>query len=217
MNTFEWEERIEKESYTLDQYLKKSPPVLSQELKQKYTKSLEEYKKALKEAEMIMKVSLFGNSSLKSLAENIKRVIYKIEDYLYLYKNWKPATSAATPAQAPPAPPAPAAPAAPAPTTPADTNPIVPPPVTPTDTSTQVGGNTNTQVGGNTNTQVGGNTNTQAGGNTYTQAGQNHLTPTTPVTDNEGEPKTGFFTPTNILLVLLVVGGGIFFMTRKGK
>ena len=201
MNTFEWEERIEKESYTLDQYLKKSPPVLSQELKQKYTKSLEEYKKALKEAEMIMKVSLFGNSSLKSLAENIKRVIYKIEDYLYLYKNWKPATSAATPAQAPPAPPAPAAPAAPAPTTPADTNPIVPPPVTPTDTSTQVGGNTNTQ----------------AGGNTYTQAGQNHLTPTTPVTDNEGEPKTGFFTPTNILLVLLVVGGGIFFMTRKGK
>ena len=101
MNTFEWEERIEKESYTLDQYLKKSPPVLSQELKQKYTKSLEEYKKALKEAEMIMKVSLFGNSSLKSLAENIKRVIYKIEDYLYLYKNWKPATSAATPAPAP--------------------------------------------------------------------------------------------------------------------
>ena len=124
MNTFEWEERIEKESYTLDQYLKKSPPVLSQELKQKYTKSLEEYKKALKEAEMIMKVSLFGNSSLKSLAENIKRVIYKIEDYLYLYKNWKPTPPAApAPAKSPVAPPA--------------TKPIVPAPVTPPATNNE--------------------------------------------------------------------------------
>ena len=137
MNTFEWEERIEKESYTLDQYLKKSPPVLSQELKQKYTKSLEEYKKALKEAEMIMQVSLFGNSSLKSLAENIKRVIYKIEDYLYLYKNWKPTPPAApAPAKSPVAPPA-TKPIVPAPVAPPATKPIVPAPVTPPTTNNE--------------------------------------------------------------------------------
>ena len=137
MNTFEWEERIEKESYTLDQYLKKSPPVLSQELKQKYTKSLEEYKKALKEAEMIMKVSLFGNSSLKSLAENIKRVIYKIEDYLYLYKNWKPTPPAApAPAKSPVGPPA-TKPIVPAPVARPATKPIVPAPVTPPTTNNE--------------------------------------------------------------------------------
>lgn len=208
MNTFEWKKRTEEESYTLDQYLKKSPPVLSEELKQKYTKSLEEYKKALRETEIEIRVSLFGNSSLKSLAKDIERLINKIKDYLYLYENWKPTPPAPATPPAPPAPPA--SPASPAPTTPADTNPIVPPPVTPTDTSTQVGGNTNTQAGGNTYTQTGT-------GSTNTQVGQNHLAPTTPTTDNEGEPKGGFFTPTNILLMLLVVGGGIFFMTRKGK
>jgi len=206
MNTFEWRKRTEEESYTLDQYLKKSPPVLSEELKQKYTKSLEEYKKALRETEIEISISPFGNSSLKSLAKDIERLIDKIKDYLYLYKNWKP-----TPPAAPATPPAtPAPPASPAPTPPVDTNPIVPPAVTPTDTSTQVGGNTNTQAGGNTYTQTGT-------GSTNTQVGQNHLAPTIPTTDNEGEPKTGFFTPTNILLMLLVVGGGIFFMTRKGK
>jgi len=205
MNTFELKKRTEEESYTLDQYLKKSPPVLSEELKQKYTKSLEEYKKALRETEIEIRISPFGNSSLKSLAKDIERLINKIKDYLYLYENWKPTPP--VPAT-PPAPPA--FPASPAPTTPADTNPIVPPPVTPTDTSTQVGGNTNTQAGGNTYTQTGA-------GSTNTQVGQNHLAPTIPTTDNEGEPKTGFFTPTNILLMLLVVGGGIFFMTRKGK
>lgn len=204
MNRSEWERKVIDESYKLDQYLKKSPPVLSEELKQTYTKLLDECEKALRETEIEIRVSLFGNSSLKSLAKDIEKLILKIKDYLYLYRTWKPATSAATPAPATPAP------ATPAPTTPADTNPIVPPPVTPTDTSTQVGGNTNTQAGGNTYTQTGT-------GSTNTQVGQNHLAPTTPTTDNEGEPKGGFFTPTNILLMLLVVGGGIFFMTRKGK
>lgn len=205
MNRSEWERKVIDESYKLDQYLKKSPPVLSEELKQTYTKLLDECEKALRRFEIEIRVNPFGGDSfLKSLCKDIEKLILKIKDYLYLYRTWKPATSAATPAPATPAP------ASPAPTTPADTNPIVPPPVTPTDTSTQVGGNTNTQAGGNTYTQTGT-------GSTNTQVGQNHLAPTTPTTDNEGEPKGGFFTPTNILLMLLVVGGGIFFMTRKGK
>ena len=196
MNRSEWERKVIDESYKLDQYLKKSPPVLSEELKQTYTKLLDECEKALRRFENEIRIHPFGGDSfLKSLCKDIERLILKIKDYLYLYRTWKPATSAATPAPATPAP------ATPAPTTPADTNPIIPPPVTPADTNTQVGGNTNTQSGGSTNTQ----------------AGQSHLAPTTPSVNNEEEPKTGFFTPTNILLVLLVVGGGIFFMTRKGK
>lgn len=196
MNRSEWERKVIDESYKLDQYLKKSPPVLSEELKQTYTKLLDECEKALRRFEIEISAHPFGgNSFLKSLCEGIEKLILKIKDYLYLYRTWKPATSAATPAPATPAP------ATPAPTTPADTNPIIPPPVTPADTNTQVGGNTNTQSGGSTNTQ----------------AGQSHLAPTTPSVNNEEEPKGGFFTPTNIFLMLLVVGGGIFFMTRKGK
>ena len=191
MNRSEWERKVIDESYKLDQYLKKSPPVLSEELKQTYTTLLDECEKALRRFEIEISAHPFGgNSFLKSLCKDIEKLILKIKDYLYLYRTWKPATSAATPA-----------PATPAPTTPADTNPIIPPPVTPADTNTQAGGNTNTQSGGSTNTQ----------------AGQSHLAPTTPSVNNEEEPKGGFFTPTNILLMLLVVGGGIFFMTRKGK
>jgi len=208
MNTFEWEERIEKESYTLDQYLKKSPPVLSQELKQKYTKSLEEYKKALKEAEMIMQVSLFGNSSLKSLAENIKRVIYKIEDYLYLYKNWKPTPPAApAPAKSPVAPPA-TKPIVPAPVAPPAINPIVPAPVAPPVTKPIVPA------------PVAPPATKPIVPAPVAPPATKPIVPapvTPPTTNNEEEPKTGFFTPTNILLVLLVVGGGFFLLTRKGK
>ena len=201
MNRSEWERKVIDESYKLDQYLKKSPPVLSEELKQTYTKLLDECEKALRRFEIEIRVNPFGGDSfLKSLCKDIEKLILKIKDYLYLYRTWKPATSAATRAPATPAPATPA-PATPAPTTPADTNPIIPPPVTPADTNTQAGGNTNTQSGGSTNTQ----------------AGQSHLAPTTPSVNNEEEPKGGFFTPTNILLMLLVVGGGIFFMTRKGK
>ena len=204
MNRSEWERKVIDESYKLDQYLKKYPPVLSEELKQTYTKLLDECEKALRRFENEISAHPFGgNSFLKSLCKDIEKLILKIKDYLYLYRTWKPATSPATPAPATPAP------ATPAPTTPADTNPIIPPPVTPADT--------NTQAGGNTNTQAGGNTNTQSGGSTNTQAGQSHLAPTTPSVNNEEEPKGGFFTPTNIFLILLVVGGGIFFMTRKGK
>lgn len=212
MNRSEWERKVIDESYKLDQYLKKSPPVLSEELKQTYTKLLDECEKALRRFENEISAHPFGgNSFLKSLCKDIEKLILKIKDYLYLYRTWKPATSTATPAPATPAP------ATPAPTTPADTNPIIPPPVTPADTNTQAGGNTNTQAGGNNNTQAGGNTNTQSGGSTNTQAGQSHLAPTTPSVNNEEEPKGGFFTPTNIFLMLLVVGGGIFFMTRKRK
>ena len=196
MNRSEWERKVIDESYKLDQYLKKSPPVLSEELKQTYTKLLDECEKALRRFEIEISAHPFGgNSFLKSLCEGIEKLILKIKDYLYLYRTWKPATSAATPAPATPAP------ATPAPTTPADTNPIIPPPVTPAETNTQVGGNTNTQSGGSTNTQ----------------AGQSHLAPTTPSVNNEEEPKGGFFTPTNIFLILLVVGGGFFFINRKGK
>ena len=196
MNRSEWERKVIDESYKLDQYLKKSPPVLSEELKQTYTKLLDECEKALRRFEIEISAHPFGgNSFLKSLCEGIEKLILKIKDYLYLYRTWKPATSAATPAPATPAP------ATPAPTTPADTNPIIPPPVTPADTNTQVGGTTNTQSGGSTNTQ----------------AGQSHLAPTTPSVNNEEEPKGGFFTPTNIFLILLVVGGGFFFINRKGK
>ena len=196
MNRSEWERKVIDESYKLDQYLKKSPPVLSEELKQTYTKLLDECEKALRRFEIEISAHPFGgNSFLKSLCEGIEKLILKIKDYLYLYRTWKPATSAATPAPATPAP------ATPAPTTPADTNPIIPPPVTLADTNTQVGGNTNTQSGGSTNTQ----------------AGQSHLAPTTPSVNNEEEPKGGFFTPTNIFLILLVVGGGFFFINRKGK
>ena len=212
MNRSEWERKVIDESYKLDQYLKKSPPVLSEELKQTYTKLLDECEKALRRFENEISAHPFGgNSFLKSLCKDIEKLILKIKDYLYLYRTWKPATSVATPAPATPAP------ATPAPTTPADTNPIIPPPVTPADTNTQAGGNTNTQAGGNNNTQAGGNTNTQSGGSTNTQAGQSHLAPTTPSVNNEEEPKGGFFTPTNIFLMLLVVGGGIFFINRKGK
>ena len=194
MNRSEWERKVIDESYKLDQYLKKSPPVLSEELKQTYTKLLDECEKALRRFEIEISAHPFGgNSFLKSLCEGIEKLILKIKDYLYLYKNWKP-----TPPVAPVTPPTPPA-----------ANPIVPPPVTPADTSTKAGGNTNTQAGGNTNTQAGGSTNTQDG--------QSNLAPTTPSVNNEEEPKGGFFTPTNILLMLLVVGGGIFFMTRKGK
>ena len=47
---------------------------------------------------------------------------------------------------------------------------------------------------------------------------KSHLAPTNPIPPTtNNEEKSEFFTPTNILLVLLVVGVGIFFMTRKGK
>lgn len=209
MNRSEWERKVIDESYKLDQYLKKSPPVLSEELKQTYTKLLDECEKALRRFEIEISAHPFGgNSFLKSLCEGIEKLILKIKDYLYLYKNWKPTPPVAP--VTPPTPPAPPTPTAPVtPPTPPAANPIVPPPVTPADTSTKAGGNTNTQAGGNTNTQAGGSTNTQDG--------QSNLAPTTPSVNNEEEPKGGFFTPTNILLMLLVVGGGIFFMTRKGK
>lgn len=140
MNRSEWEQKVIDESYKLDQYLKKSPPVLSEELKQTYTKLLDECEKALRRFEIEIRVNPFGGDSfLKSLCEDIEKLIRKIKDYLYLYKNWKP-----TPPVAPVTPPTPPA-----------ANPIVPPPVTPADTSTKAGGNTNTQAGGSTNTQDG--------------------------------------------------------------
>ena len=97
------------------------------------------------------------------------------------------------PAPAPIAPPA-TNPIVPAPVTPPAANPIVPEPVTPPNTSTQTGENTHQDIG------------------------RSHLAPTNPIPPTtNNEEKSEFFTPTNILLVLLVVGVGIFFMTRKGK
>ena len=93
MNRSEWERKVIDESYKLDQYLKKSPPVLSEELKQTYTKLLDECEKALRRFEIEISAHPFGgNSFLKSLCEGIEKLILKIKDYLYLYRTWKPAT-----------------------------------------------------------------------------------------------------------------------------
>ena len=172
-------------------------------------KSMEELLKMKKEKEAAIeqdeKLVLENNVSAKAKARRKTFLRFDVEDLTHINaeiesrKKTAPAP-AKSPEPAPVAPPA-TNPIVPAPVAPPAINPIVPAQVMPTDTNTQAGGNTNTQAGGNTNTQ----------------AGQNHLAPTTPTTDNEGEPKGGFFTPTNILLMLLVVGGGIFFMTRKGK
>ena len=119
MNRSEWEQKVIDESYKLDQYLKKSPPVLSEELKQTYTKLLDECEKALRRFEIEIRVHPFGGDSfLKSLCKDIEKLILKIKDYLYLYRTWKPKPPAApAPAKSPVAPPA--------------TKPIVPAPVTP--------------------------------------------------------------------------------------
>lgn len=91
MNRSEWERKVIDESYKLDQYLKKSPPVLSEELKQTYTKLLDECEKALRRFEIEISAHPFGgNSFLKSLCEGIEKLILKIKDYLYLYRTWKP-------------------------------------------------------------------------------------------------------------------------------
>jgi len=82
MNRSEWERKVIDESYKLDQYLKKSPPVLSEELKQTYTKLLDECEKALRRFEIEISAHPFGgNSFLKSLCEGIEKLILKIKDY----------------------------------------------------------------------------------------------------------------------------------------
>ena len=79
MNRSEWEQKVIDESYKLDQYLKKSPPVLSEELKQTYTKLLDECEKALRRFEIEIRVNPFGGDSfLKSLCEDIEKLIRKI-------------------------------------------------------------------------------------------------------------------------------------------
>ena len=79
MNRSEWERKVIDESYKLDQYLKKSPPVLSEELKQTYTKLLDECEKALRRFEIEISAHPFGgNSFLKSLCEGIEKLIISI-------------------------------------------------------------------------------------------------------------------------------------------
>ena len=209
MNRSEWERKVIDESYKLDQYLKKSPPVLSEELKQTYTKLLDECEKALRRFENEIRIHPFGGDSfLKSLCKDIERLILKIKDYLYLYRTWKPTPPAApAPAKSPVAPPA-INPIVPAPVAPSATKPIVPAPVVPPATKPIVPAPVAPPV---TKPIVPA---------PVAPPATKPIVPapvTPPTKKNEEEPKTGFFTPTNILLVLLVVGGGFFFLTRKEK
>nr|DAX68459.1 MAG TPA: hypothetical protein [Bacteriophage sp.] len=214
MNRSEWERKVIDESYKLDQYLKKSPPVLSEELKQTYTKLLDECEKALRRFENEIRIHPFGGDSfLKSLCKDIERLILKIKDYLYLYRTWKPTPPAAPAPATKPIVPAPVAPPAtnpivPAPVAPPATKPIVPAPVAPPATKPIVPA----PVAPSTTKPI-------VPAPVATPATKPIVpAPVTPATKkNEEEPKKGFFTPTNILLVLLVVGGGFFFLTRKEK
>ena len=168
----------------------KSMEELLQMKKQKEI-AIEEDKKSLLDKKHSARVNKRHEKFLKFDTEDLSYINFEIES-----------RKQTAPAPAPIAPPA-TNPIVPAPVTPPAANPIVPEPVTPPNTSTQTGG---------------GNSSTQTGENTHQDIGRSHLAPTNPIPPTtNNEEKSEFFTPTNILLVLLVVGVGIFFMTRKGK
>ncbi|MFC2635185.1 MAG: hypothetical protein ACFNZU_06845 [Capnocytophaga granulosa] len=98
------------------------------------------------------------------------------------------------------------------PATQQESNPIMPPAVVPTNTDTTPAGSSS-QSAGNTNTQAGGSPQTD----TSTQQDKATQKENKPAPKEEGKPKNDLFTPTNILLMFLVVGGGFFLLTRKGK
>ena len=181
-------------------------------------KSMEELLKMKKEKEAAIeqdkKLILENNVSAKAKARRKTFLRFDEEDLTLINAEIESRKQTA-PAPAPIAPPA-TNPIVPAPVTPPATNPIVPEPVTPPAANPIVPEpvtppNTSTQTGG-------GNSSTQTGENTHQDIGRSHLAPTNPIPPTtNNEEKSEFFTPTNILLVLLVVGVGIFFMTRKGK
>ena len=228
MSNSELYEKITEENKTLDLCFKQQPPYqLSIGLLQAYSLAIPFYEKELEKLGH-RSGGIIDIGRHRMLERKLEDLIRRIKKYLKLYDNWEPepapyvpegsvkpkekkpetsSSNALIPDKKPETPPA----------TQQEPNPIMPPAVVPTNTDTTPAGSSSPSAANTNNQAGGGNTNTQAGGSTNTQVGQNHLTPTTPVTDNEGEPKGGFFTPTNILLMLLVVGGGIFFMTRKGK
>ena len=181
----------------------KSMEELLQMKKQKEI-AIEEDKKSLLDKKHSARVNKRHEKFLKFDTEDLSYINFEIESR----KQTAPAPAPVAPPATNPIVPAPVTPPAtnpivPEPVTPPAANPIVPEPVTPPNTSTQTGG---------------GNSSTQTGENTHQDIGRSHLAPTNPIPPTtNNEEKSEFFTPTNILLVLLVVGAGIFFMTRKGK
>ena len=181
----------------------KSMEELLQMKKQKEI-AIEEDKKSLLDKKHSARVNKRHEKFLKFDTEDLSYINFEIESR----KQTAPAPAPIAPPATNPIVPAPVTPPAtnpivPEPVTPPAANPIVPEPVTPPNTSTQTGG---------------GNSSTQTGENTHQDIGRSHLAPTNPIPPiTNNEEKSEFFTPTNILLVLLVVGVGIFFMTRKGK
>lgn len=222
MSDSELYEQITKENKTLDLCFKQQPPYqLSIGLLQAYSLAIPFYEKELEKIER--RSGLIDAGKNRMLEVKLKDLILRIKKYLKLYDNWEPepapyvpegsvkpkekkpetsSSNALIPDKKPETPPA----------TQQEPNPIMPPAVVPTNTDTTPAGSSS-QSAGNTNTQAGGSPQTD----TSTQQDKATQKENKPAPKEEEKPKNDLFTPTNILLVLLVVGGGIFFMTRKGK
>ena len=223
MSDSELDEQITKENKTLDLCFKQQPPYqLSIGLLQAYSLAIPFYKKELGKIRARIGLSLIDSGRERILESKLEDLIYRIEKYLKLYDNWEPepapyvpegsvkpeekkpetsSSNALIPDKKPETPPA----------TQQEPNPIMPPAVVPTNTDTTPVGSSS-QSAGNTNTQAGDSPKTD----TNTQQGSLTQKENKPAPKEEEKPKNDLFTPTNILLVLLVVGG-FFLLTRKGK
>ena len=201
--------KVTQERETLDKYKKKIPPfIIDNNVALTYTLGIEYYSEILAELNTIKNeemedwvIDVFPSlyAGIDSLISDMKSLLANYESEL---KKNKVIPSEKTADRKPETPPA----------TQQESNPIMPPAVVPTNTDTTPAGSSS-QPAGNTNTQAGGSSQTD----TSTQQDKATQKENKPALKEEGKPKNDLFTPTNILLILLVVGGGIFFMTRKGK
>ena len=202
-------QKVTQEKETLDKYKKKIPPfIINNDVALTYTLGIEYYSEILAELNTIKNeemedwvIDVFPSlyASIDSLISDMKSLLANYESEL---KKNKVIPSEKTADRKPETPPA----------TQQESNPIMPPAVVNTNTDTTPAGSSS-QSAGNTNTQAGGSPQTD----TSTQQDKATQKENKPAPKEEGKPKNDLFTPTNILLMLLVVGGGIFFMTRKGK
>lgn len=206
--------KVTKERETLDKFIKKIPPfVMSNDVALAYTLGIDHYSKILAELNTIKKeemedwvVDVFPAvyTGISSLISDMKSLLANYESELKKNKVIPSEKPADKKPETPPA-------------TQQEPNPIMPPAVVPTNTYTTPAGSSSPSAG-NTNNQAGGSpqtdTSTQQANTQQDKATQKE---NKPAPKEEEKPKNDLFTPTNILLMLLVVGGGFFLLTRKGK
>lgn len=228
MSNSELYEKITEENKTLDLCFKQQPPYqLSIGLLQAYSLAIPFYEKELEKLGH-RSGGFIDIGRHRMLERKLEDLIRRIKKYLKLYDNWEPepapyvpegsvkpkekkpetsSSNALIPDKKPETPPA----------TQQEPNPIMPPAVVPTNTDTTPAGSSSPSAG-NTNNQAGGSpqtdTSTQQANTQQDKATQKE---NKPAPKEEEKPKNDLFTPTNILLMLLVVGGGFFLLTRKGK